>query len=209
MRSVPRRILLATRNQGKVEEIRRLVRDLPVELLSLGDVDRAPEVLEDRDTFEENALKKAREIAYATELTTLADDSGLCVDALGGRPGIVSARYAGATASDEEKCARILEEMSDVPDDRRSARFVCVLALVSPQGEERLFRGECQGRITRELRGIGGFGYDPIFSYEDSGQTFAEMDRESKNAVSHRGRALRQFAAYLRTHAEDPNFSQG
>lgn len=208
MHSVPRRILLATRNQGKVEEIRRLLRDLPVELLSLEDVDRVPHVLEDGDTFEENALKKAREIAYATELTTLADDSGLCVDALDGRPGALSARYAGATASDEVKCARILEEMSGVPDDRRSARFVCVLALVSPWKKERLFRGECRGWITREPRGIGGFGYDPIFYHEDSGRTFAEMDRESKNTVSHRGRALRQFAAYLRTHAEDRNFSQ-
>lgn len=209
MRLVPQHILLATRNEGKVEEMRSLVRDLSVELLSLRDVAGAPNVLEDGDTFEENALKKAREIAYATGLTTLADDSGLCVDALDGRPGILSARYAGTTASDEEKCARILEEMSGVPDGRRSARFVCVLALVSPQGEERLFRGECRGWIAREPRGTGGFGYDPIFYHEESGRTFAEMERESKNAVSHRGRALRQFAAYLRTHAEDQNFPQG
>jgi XTP/dITP diphosphohydrolase len=202
MRSVPPRILLATRNEGKVKEIRSLVRDLPVEFLSLADVDPVPEVLEDRDTFEENALKKAREIAHATGLPTLADDSGLCVDALDGRPGPLSARYAGTTATDEVKCARIIEEMSSVPDDRRSARFVCVLAFVSPGEEESLFRGECRGWITNAPRGLGGFGYDPIFYHKESGGTFAEMDRETKNAVSHRGRALSQFAAYLRTVAD-------
>lgn len=198
MGRLPDTVLIATRNQGKIKEIRDLVRELPVEFRSLADVDSAPDVIEDGETFEANALKKAREVADATGMVTLADDSGLCVDALGGRPGVQSARYGGEGASDQEKCSRILLEMDQVPDERRSARFVCVLALVYPGGEERLFRGECAGRITREPRGDAGFGYDPVFFFEEAGCTFAEMDRQSKNAVSHRGRALEAFAGYLR-----------
>jgi XTP/dITP diphosphohydrolase len=166
--------------------------------LSLSEVPGIPEVVEDGETFEENALKKARVMAYSTGIVTLADDSGLCVDALDGRPGVHSARYAGDNASDEEKYLRVLEEMEGVPDSGRSARFVCALALVAPDGDEKLFRGVCEGRITREPRGSSGFGYDPIFYFEEAGCTFAEMDRESKNRVSHRGRALRQFADFLR-----------
>jgi XTP/dITP diphosphohydrolase len=193
----PQKILIATKNEGKVKEIRDLVKDLPVEFLSLADIPETADVVEDGETFEENALKKARELARITGLVTLADDSGLCVDALEGRPGVLSARYAGETVSDEEKCVRLLEEMRDVPDSKRTARFVCVLALVDPEGEERIFRGVCEGRILSELRGTQGFGYDPIFFYEEAGSTFAEMDRQSKNEVSHRGRALRQFVDFL------------
>lgn len=202
MKSLPPRIVLATRNQGKVKEIGDLARDLPVEFLSLSDVVPIIDVVEDGATFEENALKKAREVARATGLTSLADDSGLCIDALDGRPGVHSARYAGEAATDEEKCARVLNEMADVPDDRRSAHFVCILALVTPEGEESLFEGRCTGRITREPHGAAGFGYDPIFFHEESGLTFAQMDRDSKNAVSHRGRSLKKLASYLRALAE-------
>ncbi len=197
MNKIPDRILIATTNLGKVKEIRDLVKDLPVMFLALTDVGDVPDVVEDGDTFEENALKKARLIAEATGLATLADDSGLCIDALDGRPGVLSARYAGENATDEEKYLRVLEEMRNVPDDRRSARFVCALAIASPDGREKLFLGVCDGRITREPRGTGGFGYDPIFYYEEAGCTFAEIDRESKNRVSHRGRALRELAKYL------------
>lgn len=197
MRHLPSQILLATRNQGKVREIRELVKGLRVEFLCLEDVPPVPDVAEDGTTFEENALKKAREIAESSGMATLADDSGLCIDALDGRPGVQSARYAGDHATDEEKCLRLLDEMRNVPKDRRSARFICVLALATPDGEEMLFRGVCEGRITTELRGTEGFGYDPIFYFEQAGCTFAEMDRESKNDVSHRGRALQEFAAYL------------
>jgi len=196
------KILIATTNQGKVQEIRGLVRDLPVVFLSLPDVSDVPEVVEDGATFEENALKKARVMAHATGMVTLADDSGLCVDALEGRPGVHSARYAGESATDEEKYMRILEEMQDVPESERSARFVCALALVNADGEEALFRGVCEGQITRDPRGTFGFGYDPIFFYEEAGCTFAEMDREAKNSVSHRGRALREFADFLRRIAQ-------
>lgn len=202
MRSIPDKILIATTNQGKIEEIRNLVKGLPAVFLSLSEVPDIPEVVEDGTTFEENALKKARTVAQSTGMATLADDSGLCVDALNGRPGVHSARYAGEDASDEDKYRRILAEMQDVPDSQRSARFECALALVAPDGEERLFRGVCKGLITRAPRGSSGFGYDPIFYFEDAGCTFAEMDRESKNQVSHRGRALRQFAEFLRKLAE-------
>lgn len=198
MGRLPATILIATRNPGKIKEIRDLVRGVPVVFLSLTDVDDVPDVIEDGDSFEANALKKAREVARATGMVTLADDSGLCIEALGGRPGVQSARYAGEGASDEEKCTRILAEIYHVPDEGRSATFVCVLALVSPGGDEQLFRGECEGRITREPIGDRGFGYDPIFYFEEAGCTFAEMDRQSKNRVSHRGRALRAFADYVR-----------
>lgn len=197
MENLPEKILIATGNQGKVKEIRDLVKDVPIVFLSLSDIGDAPEVIEDGLTFEENALKKARTLAVATGLVTLADDSGLCLDALDGRPGVHSARYAGEDASDAEKCARILQEMENVSEHNRSARFVCVMALVTPEGEEMMFRGSCEGTITREPRGTGGFGYDPIFYFEEAGCTFAEMDRQSKNQVSHRGRALRAFARFL------------
>jgi XTP/dITP diphosphohydrolase len=197
-RTLPEKIVLATGNPGKVEEIRDLVADLPIGFLSLKDVPHPPEVIEDGETFEENALKKARETARAAGIPALADDSGLCVDALDGRPGVLSARYAGPDSSDESKYRRILEEMRDVPDGKRTARFVCVIALVYPDGEERIFRGVCEGRIAREPRGEGGFGYDPVFLHEDSDRTFAEIGRDAKNRVSHRGRALAAFADYLR-----------
>ncbi len=198
---LPDKILIATRNIAKVKEIRALLKGLPIDVLSLADVAAAPEVLEDGATFEENALKKARVIAKATGMTVLADDSGLCIDALDGKPGVHSARYGGSGISDEAKCVRILQEMSEVPDTKRRATFVCVLAMVAPECEERVFRGECEGRITRELRGTAGFGYDPIFYYEQSGCTFAEVDREQKNRVSHRGKALQEFAAYANARA--------
>lgn len=197
MNIVPSKILIATRNQGKVDEIRDLVKRLPILFLSLADVGAIPDIVEDGKTFEENALRKARIISRSTGMVTLADDSGLCIDALKGRPGVLSARYAGEGATDEEKCRAILSEMQGVPDDVRSARFVCVIALVEPDGEEQVFRGVCEGRIIRELRGTGGFGYDPIFYYEEAGGTFAEMDRQWKNRVSHRGRALREFIEFL------------
>jgi XTP/dITP diphosphohydrolase len=209
MKSVPTRILIATANQGKVREIWDLVRDLPIEFLSLADIENPPDVIEDQDTFEGNALKKARELAKATGMVSLADDSGLCVDALDGRPGVLSARYAGEGKTDEEKCLYLLAEMERVPDDQRTARFVCVIALVTPSGGENLFFGTCEGRITRELHGTAGFGYDPIFFYEPANCTFAEMDRQAKNEVSHRGRALREVAGFLGQLAEKDECERG
>ncbi|MEW6113819.1 MAG: XTP/dITP diphosphatase [Thermodesulfobacteriota bacterium] len=196
---LPARILIATRNKGKVREIRDLVADLPVAFLSLDDLPDAPDVVEDAETFEGNALKKATILAQATGIPALADDSGLCVDALGGRPGVHSARYAGEGASDADRIAKLLNEMRDVPEQQRSARFVCALALAWPGGESKMFMGTCEGRITHEPRGLGGFGFDPVFYFPEAGCTFAEMDRQAKNQVSHRGKALWQLAEYLTT----------
>jgi XTP/dITP diphosphohydrolase len=198
MKSLPDRLLIATQNDGKINEIRALLKDIPILLLSLSSFPDLPDVLEDGETFRENALKKARIIALSSGIVTLADDSGLCIDALDGRPGVLSARYGGEGATDAEKCARILNEMEHVAEPLRTARFVCIIALVTPQGEEDVFEGMCEGKITRELRGTAGFGYDPIFYYPDYGCTFAEMDSETKNSVSHRGRALSGFRNYLK-----------
>ncbi|HMK35787.1 MAG TPA: XTP/dITP diphosphatase [Desulfomonilaceae bacterium] len=197
MKHIPEKIIMATANRGKVAEIRDLVKALPVEFLCLADLPDYPHVVEDGATFEENALIKARALTAATSLVSIADDSGLCVDALDGRPGVLSARYGGQNTSDLDKCRLILEELHDVPDASRTARFVCAIALVAPDGEEHVFRGVCEGRITRELRGTGGFGYDPVFFYDEAGCTFAEMDRESKNRVSHRGQALKRLFEFL------------
>ncbi len=198
MKKLPDKLLIATKNKGKVNEIRSLLGDIPILLLPLNSFPHLPDVLEDGETFRENALKKAGIVAHSSGVVTLADDSGLCIDALDGRPGVLSARYAGERASDAEKCARILHEMEHVPDELRTARFVCIIALVTPQGEEMVFKGTCEGIIIREMRGAAGFGYDPIFYYPGSGCTFAEMDSEAKNRVSHRGRALREFRNYLK-----------
>jgi XTP/dITP diphosphohydrolase len=198
MTQLPTQMIIATMNQGKLKEVKEALVGLPIQLLSLRDYPLIPEIVEDGLTFTENALKKARAVCQATGLTTLADDSGLCVDALEGRPGVFSARYAGQGASDEENYRKVLQEMKDVPDAMRSAHFVCVLALVEPDGQERIFEGSCQGRITKEPIGNQGFGYDPIFFFEPMGVTFAEIDSAAKSIVSHRGKALRQFAAYIR-----------
>jgi XTP/dITP diphosphohydrolase len=192
------KILLATANKGKIKEISDLIRGLPLELLSFSDIVDYPEIQEDGNTFEENALKKARILAGSTGITTIADDSGLCVDALNGRPGVYSARYAGANSSDAEKIAKLLEELKGVPEERRTARFVCVIALVTAQGEERVFPGVCEGRISIEPLGSGGFGYDPVFFYPELNTTFGTLPLEQKNKVSHRARALALLIKHLK-----------
>jgi len=183
-------IILATRNSGKVDEIRRLLADMDVRLSFLEDHPGVPDIFEDGDTFLENAMKKAREAAHATGMWSLADDSGLVVDALGGRPGVHSARYAGKQGDYEANNRRLLEEMAEVPNGSRQARFECVLALVSPDGREWSVEGRCEGEIGRELKGSGGFGFDPLFYVSGKGKTMAELPMEVKNKISHRGRAL-------------------
>lgn len=192
------KLVLATRNRGKFVEIEKLLYGTDVDLLSLANFPEVPEVVEDGDTFEENALKKARFVANALGLPALADDSGLCVDALSGRPGVMSARYAGPNSDDRLRYIRVLDEMREIEDPLRTARFVCVLALVTPEGDERIFRGVCEGKILKEPRGNGGFGYDPIFYFEPHRMSFGEMDLETKNLVSHRGRALKLFADFVK-----------
>ena len=188
-------LVLATRNPGKVAEMRALLADLPVVLRSAAEIDGAPEVEEDAPTLEGNALKKARALHAHTGLPALADDTGLEVDALGGAPGVHSARYAGPAAADATNRARLLRELGGTAD--RTARFRTVIAFVE-EGGVRTFEGTCEGHILHEERGTGGFGYDALFVPEDYDRTFAELPPDAKNAISHRGRALRAFTHYLR-----------
>jgi XTP/dITP diphosphohydrolase len=192
------KLLVATTNPGKLAEIAAFLGPLKIDILSLNDLHRPPAVAEDGATFEANALKKARTLAAFSGLATLADDSGLEVDALGGAPGVRSARYSGEGADDAGNNEKLLRELAGVPEERRTARFVCALALCAPpsaRGGERLFRAECAGRIALEPRGKLGFGYDPLFFYPPLGRTFGELDRDAKSRVSHRGLALKQLAA--------------
>lgn len=197
-------IVLATRNPGKLREIRQALADLPVRIAGLEGFPPVPEPEENGHTFAENAREKALYYARASGQWCLADDSGLVVDALNGAPGVFSARYAadrcpaGAKREtiDAANNAKLLEALADVPDSQRTARFVCSLALASPQAVLLEADGAIEGRIGRIARGVNGFGYDPLF-YIDRGCTTAELPSEEKNQISHRGQALRKFAAML------------
>jgi XTP/dITP diphosphohydrolase len=193
-------LVLATRNRKKLRELQQILEGLPIELRTVEEFPGVPEVEESGTTFEENAVLKARAVAAATGHWSLADDSGLEVDALGGRPGVYSARYAGPDATDERNRRRLLEALEGVPLPARTARFVAVVALSSPEGEVICRRGECEGRIILEERGTGGFGYDPIFLIDALNQTMAELAPEVKHGLSHRGKAL----AALREELERP-----
>lgn len=188
------RLVLATRNAGKTAELRRILAGTDVTLLDAADVD-LPDVEETGATFEDNALLKARAGAAACGLPCVADDSGLEVDALGGEPGVRSARYAGAHGDDEANLRLVLERMRGV--ERRDARFVCVAALATPDGREWTTRGAIEGSLTAEPRGTGGFGYDPIFVPVGLRQTTAELSAEDKDAISHRGQAFRALRPYV------------
>lgn len=190
------KLLIATSNPGKIAELKALLSDLPCEVIGLSDLSPLPLADETGASFSENAQLKADYYHALTGLLTLADDSGLEVDALGGAPGIYSARYAGESASDAERVAKLLDEMKAVPDAERTARFVCSLALAGPQ-LRRVFEGRCEGKIARAPRGSSGFGYDPIFIDPETGRTFAELTREEKAARSHRGRALAAARIFL------------
>jgi len=190
-------VVLATRNRGKLAEIAELLKELPV---TVGSLDEFPQVQlpeEAGSTFAENASLKALAAAQATGCLALGDDSGLEVEALGGRPGVLSARYAGEGADYPTLCRKVLAELAGVPRGCRRARFVCVVAAAEPTGILWTVRGTCAGYVTEEMRGRGGFGYDPIFFYPALGRTFAELTPTEKNAVSHRGRAFRRAGARL------------
>lgn len=191
------RLVVATRNRGKLREIEAILSGLPFTLLSLDDVTDFPEVVEDGDTFEENALKKASVAAMVTGLPALADDSGLVVDALGGRPGVYSARYSGDNSSDDANNEKLLRELADVPSAERTASFRCTIALCTPRGGKYTFSGELRGVIRNSPRGNGGFGYDPLFYVCEQGATMAELPLEVKNAISHRGKALALLKEFL------------
>jgi len=190
-------IVLATRNRGKIREIRAILSRFGARLRPLDDFPQVPEIVEDGSTFLENVQKKARTAAQMTGRTTIADDSGLVVEALGGRPGVFSSRYAGPGATDADRAAKLLEEMRDVPAEERGAAFHCVIGIAAPDGREDYVEGRCRGMITFEPRGASGFGFDPVFYYPPYGKTFAELAPSRKNRVSHRARALAKLEAIL------------
>lgn len=191
------KIVVASRNKKKVEELRRILEGPNLTLLSINDFPELEEVVEDGETFEENALKKARYVCRKTGIPALADDSGLEVESLGGKPGVRSARYAGENATDEDNVRKLLEEMKEIPMENRKARFVCLIALVFPNGEERVFFGCVNGTIAKEPRGKFGFGYDPVFIPNGYERTFAEMTPEEKDKLSHRREALDKLKKFL------------
>ena len=193
-------LLVGTTNAGKFAEVEAYLRKLPVKILPLQSLESWPTIIEDGATFEDNALKKARVLAEHSGYITLADDSGLEVDALNGAPGIYSARYAGEEANDTRNNQKLVHELRDIPEEKRTARFVCVLALCAPKSHglrEVTVRESCEGRIVAAPRGQQGFGYDPLFFYPPFGKTFGEIDRETKATVSHRGKALKKLAEML------------
>ncbi len=198
------KILLASRNAKKLVELRRILAPLvDVHVVGLDDLPAFPDVPETGATFEENALIKARDAYAHTGLPTVADDSGLSVDALNGMPGVLSARWAGTAKNDEANLRLVLEQLTDVPDARLGAAFVCAIALIV-DGREHVVQGRMPGRIVREPRGDGGFGYDPIFVAEGHDLTSAELTAEEKDEVSHRGRALRQLAPLIQAELGRP-----
>lgn len=181
-------LIVATHNRGKMREINSLLADMPIEVRCLADVDPDFTVVEDGETFAENAIKKAEAVAVRFNCAALADDSGLCVDALDGRPGVYSARFAGEGASDGENNQKLLAMLADT--EERTARFVCVMALALPGRKTETVEGICAGRIVSELSGDGGFGYDPLFVPQGYSETFARLGSDVKNTISHRAKAL-------------------
>jgi XTP/dITP diphosphohydrolase len=195
---LPDKLLLATNNPGKVQELKVLLQELPLELVLPGELGISGEVDEVGGSLEENAGIKATALAKRSGLLSLADDSGLEVEALGGEPGPLSARYAGEGASDRERVDYLLDRLKGVPWEKRTARFRCVIAIAEPEGEVELCSGECHGFITLEPKGKEGFGYDPIFYFPGLDQTMAELPLDIKNRVSHRGEAAREAVKSLR-----------
>jgi XTP/dITP diphosphohydrolase len=188
-------VVLATKNRGKIKELTTLLNHVFEKIISLIDLDSVPNIIEDGNTFKENALKKAHSISEFTQKPALADDSGLEVEILGGRPGVFSSRYAGENAGDRDNINKLLQELSGISN--RRGRFVCNLALVFPGGREIIVEGTCEGIITHEPRGKGGFGYDPVFFIPEIKKTMAELTFEEKNLISHRARAVRALIMYI------------
>ena len=200
------KLVLASDNKNKLREFRVLFDSFDIELISKAESGFTDEVEETGETFAENARIKAEAVMRATGLPAIADDSGLCVDALGAAPGVHSARYGpkGHDGTDDERIAFLLENMKEVPEAARTAKFVCVITCLWPDGREIVARGECPGRILYEKHGAGGFGYDPVFYLPEYGMTYAELPPEKKNEISHRGNALREFVRlYKEKHYDD------
>jgi XTP/dITP diphosphohydrolase len=191
------RLVLATRNDHKLRELQEILGEIGLDVSLEPLPSDAPEVVEDGLTFAQNAMKKARSAAEATGLPAIADDSGICVDALNEMPGVLSARWAGRGKDDEANLRLVLDQVSDVPDSLLGAHFACAAALALPTGEERVVEGRVDGSLVREPRGTGGFGYDPIFVPDGQDLTTAEMTPAQKHAISHRGRAFRELAPVI------------
>lgn len=191
------KLLLATNNQAKVREYARLLKGIPYRIVSLEDVGISEQVEETGASFEENAVLKAERYAELSGLITMADDSGLEVEALGGEPGVRSARYAGEGASDEQRIAFLLDKMAGIPWDKRNARFRCVIAIARPNGVVQTCQGDCRGVLTFAPLGENGFGYDPIFYLPELHRTMAELTMKEKNAISHRGKAAEEARKIL------------
>jgi len=193
-----KRFIVATKNKGKLGEIKEILRDFPFEVISMEEAGITKDIEESGTTFEENAMIKAEEIFRATGEMVMADDSGLEVDYLGGAPGIYSSRFAGEGATDEEKNMKLLKLLEGVPFEKRSARFVCVIAVIFPDGQRFTVKGTCDGYIGFEPIGVNGFGYDPLFYLPEYNMTTAQLEPELKNRISHRGRALAKMVEELR-----------
>jgi XTP/dITP diphosphohydrolase len=190
-------LVLATRNRDKGQELGALLSDLGIRIRTMDEFPEVPDVIEDGDTCEANAIKKAKAVSRATGMLAVADDTGLEVDELGGRPGVYAARYAGEQASYEDNWRKLLRELSGVPPDRRSARFVTVAAIASPSGDVHLAEGELQGVIAEQPAGARGFGYDPVFFVPELGKTLAELSPQEKNRISHRAKAFAKVREML------------
>lgn len=190
--------MLATRNPDKGRELEALLKDLGIRIRTLAEFPGAPEVVEDGETCEANAIKKAETIARVTGLPAVADDTGLMVEALGGRPGVHAARYAGEGATYEDNCRKLLHELAGVPSKRRGARFVTVAAIADPKGKVEVVQGALDGMITEAPAGSKGFGYDPVFFVPELGRTLAQLTPEEKNRISHRARAFEKVREFLR-----------
>jgi XTP/dITP diphosphohydrolase len=192
-----RKVIIATKNKGKAKEFERMLEPKGYEVLTLLDFPDFKDIEETGETFEENAVLKAEEASAVLNELVIADDSGLIIDALGGRPGVYSARYAGEKKDDNANIDKVLSELDGVPFTDRSARFYCVLAIAGPNRETSTYSGACEGKILEERRGTNGFGYDPIFLVENKDRAMAELTSEEKAAISHRGNALKQFEENL------------
>jgi len=190
-------LVIASRNKKKIEELKRLLADLPIVVRAVDEIADVPEVVEDEPTFKANAIKKAVEVAKATGLMALADDSGLEVEYLNGEPGVYSSRYAGIPRDDQRNNEKLLRKMQDVPWEKRDAWFKCVIALATPDGEVETCEGKCVGKIGYQPKGELGFGYDPIFVLPEYDKTLAEIDADLKNEISHRAKALAQVKKVL------------
>lgn len=193
-----KKIIIATKNKGKAAEFKTLFSEYGVEVLTLLDIENAPDIEETGNSFEENATLKAEGISNLTDTIVIADDSGLIVDELDGMPGIYSARYAGLEKNDEDNINKLLFEMREVPENKRTARFYCSLAVAIPGEETIIVSGKCEGFILKERRGHNGFGYDPVFFVTVAGKSMAELSNEEKNRISHRAEALQNLVPVLK-----------